>query len=168
MSENCFRGRDISEVCDLTFNEQVFIWALRMKVRGEHYFEKVAAHCEKNLPPAAARIALNSIEMVINSVRHHGKKSLTLNCTCMPELSSDELDLIILYRSANSEQNQISASIACKMVSNGAVELLVNALLSFHMAMDTIDSPIPKQTDRILVARLRQHDVMAPASKMVH
>ena len=54
------------------------------------------------------------------------------------------------------------------MVSNGAVELLVNALLSFHMAMDTIDSPIPKQTDRILVARLRQHDVMAPASKMVH
>lgn len=168
MSGNCFRGRNIPEVCDLTFNEQVLIWALRMKVRGKQYFEKVAAHCEKNLPPAAARIALNSIEKVVSSVKHHGKKSLRLNCTCMPELSSDEFELIILYRSINNEQNQIDAPIVFGMVSNEGTELLVNGLLSFHMAMETINSIDSKQTDRLLVARQRQSVVWGATSKMVH
>ncbi|MEC8726636.1 MAG: hypothetical protein VXX97_10300 [Pseudomonadota bacterium] len=156
------------EISDLTFNEQVFIWALRMKLRGEEFFKKVVAHCEKNLPPAAARISLNSVAMVINSVRYHGKKSLTLNCTCMPNLSSDELDLITLYRSVFIEQNQINASIASSMVTIEGTEMLVNALLSFHMAMETIDSPVPKQTDRLLVARQKQYEVCVPASKMIH
>ena len=68
-----------------------------MKVRGEKYFVKVATHCEKNLSPAAARIALNSINMVIMSVQKHGVKSLELNCTCMTTLSSDEGLLIKIY-----------------------------------------------------------------------
>ena len=59
----------------------------------------------------------------------------------MPRLSSDELDLITLYRSVNIEQNQINASIASSMVTIEGTEMLVNALLSFHMAMETIDSP---------------------------
>ena len=161
-------GNNPREISDLNFNEQVFIWALRMKLRGEQFFKKVVAHCEKNLPPAAARISLSSIEMVINSVRYHGKKSLTLNCTCMPRLSHDELELIILYRSVNIQQNQINASIASSMVTIEGVEMLVNALLSFHMAMETIDSPVQKQTDRLLVARQKQYEVRVPASKMIH
>ena len=62
-------------------------------MRGEQFFKKVVA-IVRRIYPGQRPVFSTFVEMVINSIRYHGKKSLTLNCTCMPRLSSDELDLI--------------------------------------------------------------------------
>ena len=121
-------------------------------MRGEKYLVKVAAHCEKNLSPVAARIALNSINMVIMSVQKHGVKSLELNCTCMTKLSSDEWLLIKIYREANSVRIPTDASLAECIVEEEGVNLLLHSLLSFQMAMETIERRVVKQKDCTLTA----------------
>ena len=156
------------EICDLSFIEQVFIWSLRMKIRGDKYFAKVIAHCENNLSPAAARIALNSIDMIVKSVKHHGVKSLNLNCTCMTKLSSDEWLLITVFREANAEQIQTALSCAVSMVEEEGVNLMIHALLSFQMAMETIDKPVVNKTDHTLMAEQRHHGIASQTSKMIH
>ena len=156
------------EICDLSFIEQVFIWSLRMKVRGDQYFAKVIAHCEKNLSPAAARIALSSINIIVMSVKNHGIKSLNLNCTCMTKLSSDEWLLITLFREANAEQIQTALSCAGRMVEDEGVNLVLHALLSFRMAMETIDKPVAKQTNHTLMVEQGQYEIASQTSKMIH
>ena len=156
------------QICDLSFIEQVFVWSLRMKVRGDKYFAKVTAHCEKNLAPAAARIALNSINMVIMSVQKHGVKSLKLNCTCMTKLSSDELLLIKIYREAYSVRIPTEASSAECMVEEEGVNLLLHSLLSFQMAMETIERPVIKQKDCTLIAEQERWGQEAQTYKTIH
>ncbi len=156
------------QICDLSFIEQVLIWALRMKVRGEKYFDKVTAHCEKNLSPAAARIALNSINMVIMSVQKHGVKSLKLNCTCMTKLSSDEWLLIKIYREANSMRIPTDASSAECVVEEEGVNLLLHSLLSFQLAMETIERPVVKQKDCTLVAAQERWGQEIQTYKTIH
>ena len=168
MLNNQVLGQSHVEICDLTFIEQVFIWSLRMKVRGDQYFAKVTAHCEKNLSPAAARIALNSINMIVMSVKNYGKKSLNLNCTCMTKLSSDEWLLITLFREANAEQIQTALSCAGSMVEEEGVNLVLHALLSFRMAMETIDKPIVQQTKHTLMVEQGQYGSANQTSKMIH
>tara|TARA_Y100001936_G_scaffold232666_1_gene257862 strand:+ start:780 stop:1286 length:507 start_codon:yes stop_codon:yes gene_type:complete len=156
------------QICDLSFTEQVFIWSLRMKVRGDKYFAKVTAHCEKNLAPAAARIALNSINMVIMSVQKHGVKSLKLNCTCMTKLSSDEWLLIKIYREANSVRIPTGTSSAECLVEEEGVNLLLHSLLSFQMAMETIERPVIKQKDCTLIAEQERWGQEAQTYKTIH
>ena len=161
-------GQSHVKICDLSFIEQVFIWSLRMKVRGDKYFAKVTTHCENNLSPAAARIALNSINMIVMSVKNHGIKSLNLNCTCMTKLSSDEWLLITVFREANAEQIQTALSCAVSMVEEEGVNLMIHALLSFQMAMETIDKPVVNKTDHTLMAEQRHHGIASQTSKMIH
>ena len=156
------------EIKDLSFVEQVFIWGLRMKIRGDQYFAKVTAHCEKNLSPSAARIALNSINMVINSVRNHGTRSLTLNCTCRPRLSADEWLLIILFRSTNDDPMQPSIHDVKNIITEEGNESLVHAILSFQMAVGTMDISTSKSLNQGLVAHQREHAGPRPISKMIH
>ena len=156
------------EIKDLSFVEQVFIWGLRMKIRGDQYFAKVTAHCEKNLSPSAARIALNSINMVINSVRNHGTRSLTLNCTCRPRLSADEWLLIILFRSTNDDPMQPSIHDVRSIITEEGNESLVHAILSFQMAVGTMDISTSKSLNQGLMAQQREHADLRPTSKMIH
>ena len=156
------------EICNLSFIEQVFIWSLRMKVRGDQYFAKVTAHCEKNLSPAAARIALNSINTIVQSVKHHGVKSFTLNCTCISKHSSDEWLLITLFREANAEQIQTARLCVGTIVEGEGVDSVLHALLSFQMAMETIGKPVVKTTDHALMAELREQGTTSQTSKMIH
>ena len=168
MLNNQVLGKSPVEICALSFIEQVFIWSLRMKVRGDQYFAKVIAHCEKNLSPAAARIALSSINIIVMSVKNHGIKSLNLNCTCMTKLSSDEWLLITLFREANAEQIQTALSCAGRMVEDEGVNLVLHALLSFRMAMETIDKPVAKQTNHTLMVEQGQYEIASQTSKMIH
>jgi hypothetical protein len=156
------------EIKDLSFVEQVFIWGLRMRIRGDQYFAKVTAHCEKNLSPCAARIALNSINMVINSVRNHGTRSLTLNCTCMPRLSADEWLLISLFRSANRDPIQPIIQDGTNIITEEGNQSLVHAILSFQMAMATMDISTSKSLNQGLMAQQREHADLRPTSKMIH
>ena len=156
------------EICDLSFIEQVFIWSLRMKIRGDKYFAKVTAHCENNLSPAAARIALTSINMIVTCVKNHGIKSLCLNCTCMTKLSSDEWLLIKLFRAANSEEIEAALSFAVSIVEEEGGNLMLHALLSFQMAMETIDRPVVKKTDHTLMAEQMEQGIAIQTSKMIH
>ena len=65
------------EISDLTFNEQVFIWALRMKLRGEEFFKKVVAHCEKIYPgqrPVFPYIQLKWLSILYGTMgRNHSR-----------------------------------------------------------------------------------------------
>jgi hypothetical protein len=162
------KNQIIVEIKDLSFVEQVFIWGLRMKVRGDQYFAKVTAHCEKNLSPSAARIALNSINMVINSVRNHGTRSLILNCTCMPRLSADEWLLITLYRSANHDPMQTSIQDGADIITEEGNESLLHAILSFQMALGTMEISTSKSLNQGLVAQQLELAGPRPVSKMVH
>ena len=161
-------GQSNVQICDLSFIEQVFIWSLRMKVRGEKYFVKVTAHYEKNLSPAAARIALNSINMVIMSVQKYGAKSLKLNCPCMTKLSSDEWLLVKIYREANSVRIPTDASSAECIVEEEGVNLLLHSLLSFQMAMETIERPVVKQKDCALIAEQERWGQETQTYKTIH
>ena len=168
MVDRFFENQRKVEIKDLFFIEQVFIWGLRMKVRGDKYFEKVAAHCEKHLSPSAARIALSSIDMVINSVRNRGKRSLKLNCTCMARLSSDEWLLITLFRAANDEPIQKTIPCATDIITEEGNAALVYAMISFQMAMETIDSPYPKALNKDLAEQQTEHAIPSPTSIMIH
>ena len=168
MEDKFFKNQSKMEIKDIFFIEQVFIWGLRMKVRGDQYFAKVVGHCEKNLSPSAARIALSSIDMVINSVRNHGKRSLKLNCTCMPRLSSDEWLLITLFRAANDEPFQATIPCATDIITEEGNASLVHAMISFQMAMETIDSPYPKGLNNDLAEQHTEHDLPRPTSTMIH
>lgn len=139
-----------------------------MNIRGREYFAKVAAHCEKNLSPSAARIALSAIDMVITAVRNHGKRSLKLNCTCMARLSSDEWLLITLFRKANEEPMQTTLPCANNIITEEGNEALVYAMVSFQMAMQTIDSPYPKALNADAAPQETEHYFPRPASTMIH
>jgi hypothetical protein len=156
------------EIKDLCFIEQVLVWGIRMKVRGKQYFEKVEAHFEKNLSPAAGRIALNSINIIINSVRNHGIRSLTLNCTCMTKLSSDEELLITLFRGMDGHDLQPNAQPAQIFVSDEGQEYLIHAILSFKMAMETIDSCTPDKLSEDAISHQRNASIHGQASKLIH
>jgi len=168
MLKNRVLGHSNIQICDLSFIEQIFIWSLRMKVRGDRYFAKVTSHCEENLSPAASHIALNSIEMIVKSVQNYGVKSLSLNCTCMRALSSDEWLLITLFRKANDGQIQAALSCAASMVKEEGVNWLLHAILSFQMAMEPIGNPIATKTNHALMVEQTQHGALSQTSKMIH
>ena len=168
MLESLSGRHSIAEVCDLSFNEQVFIWALRMRVRGDYHFEKVIDHCEKHLPPAAARVALKSINVIIDAVRNYGRRALTLNCTCMPALTHDELMLVNLYRKANDWQTGIDNFPLSNFVFDEGQKKLDDGMRSLHVALATLDKAVSNEKETSALDNQKRRQIISSTSSMVH
>ncbi|PPR10577.1 MAG: hypothetical protein CFH41_01565 [Alphaproteobacteria bacterium MarineAlpha11_Bin1] len=138
------------EIKDLYFTEQAFIWALRMKVRGERYFERVRTEFGDNLPPSAKRIAIEAVNSTIRLVQAHGTKALKLNCTCIPHLSPDEWLLVRILREVSRDPAAPWPVSDSDFIAEDGRDGFVNALLSFQLALDLVDQrPNTEMPDRM-------------------
>ena len=137
------------EIKDLFFSEQALVWGLRMKVRGEKFFDKVRIEFDNNLPPSARRIAIEAINSTIRLVQIHGKKPIKLNCTCVPYLSPDEWLLVRILRKVNQDPSAPWPISHADFIAEDGRDSLIHALLSFQMALDlTHHIPNPEMTLR--------------------
>jgi hypothetical protein len=143
------RTQALLEIKDLCFTEQVFVWALRMKVRGDKYFQKVHLEFKNNLPPSAARIAIESVNSVIQLVRNNGTKSIKLNCTCVPYLSPDEWLLVKFLRKVNNDPGTPWPLSDADVIGKEGHDNFVHSLLAFQMALGCVDpEPSPRGMNR--------------------
>ncbi|MEE2997434.1 MAG: hypothetical protein VX700_09865 [Pseudomonadota bacterium] len=132
-------AQGLIEIKDLYFTEQVFVWALRMKVRGKKFFQKVHVEFNNNLSPSAARIAIGSVNSVIQSIQTNGTKSIKLNCTCVPYLSPDEWLLVKFLRKVNNDPGIPWPLSDTDFIGKEGRDNFIHSLLAFQMALGSVD-----------------------------
>ena len=121
---------------DLCFNEQVWIWSLRMRIRGLKYFEKVKNQFDMTLPAPANIVATAAVNQLIKSINYYGKKSISLNCICVPTLSNDENNLIELYRVINNDPKGLTKKKLSSFVTEEGEEDLSHSITCFILAIN--------------------------------
>ena len=121
---------------ELGFKYQVAIWALRMHLYGEKETKQVQNQFERALPPAASRVAFDSIKGIIDAVRCHGKQSLKFNCICKKAVTPDEQLLLSLMQSIEERDVDGIEKTTGLIVDREGANNLMGAAAGFSFAMD--------------------------------
>ncbi|MBK18673.1 MAG: hypothetical protein CMM52_07535 [Rhodospirillaceae bacterium] len=125
------------QVLHLSFENQIALWSLRAVLKGPDYSERVHRQFHKTLPTAAARLAFESIDTVVQTVCDYGIRSLRFNCLCQSALTEDEQKLIEFFQIAQTDTLFEIREAARAFVNPPGIDAWVNATLTFFAALET-------------------------------
>lgn len=122
---------------DIPFAYRVAIWALRMSLQGNDGIKKMREQFQRALPPSAARIAIQSIENILDSVGNYGHRNLYLNCMQEKTISLDEKKILAIFSSVSKyELTSIQNSVET-LVNVDGFNLLTGGIFGFLISMET-------------------------------
>lgn len=130
-------GEQCLRIAHLTFEHQVIIWSVRSCLNGPESAARVFGQFGRSLPPAAARLALDSIIRLIRLMRRHGKQALRFNCLYRPAVTEDELSLLALFQAIRDNTPAVIKECAESMICEHGVNDMIEASQWLLAALDT-------------------------------
>lgn len=129
--------QDTLRVADLAFEHQILVWALRIMLEDHAGAASVQRMLYRALPPAAARIAFESIETVLASLRRHGTRPLAFKSLETDAVARDEFLLLTVYCALGEEPRETARTRACWLIGAAGCDALLAALASLSAALST-------------------------------
>ncbi|MBB43939.1 MAG: hypothetical protein CMM44_09280 [Rhodospirillaceae bacterium] len=124
---------NLLNLVDLSYEERIAIWSLRMYLSGEQ--QKMRAEFNRSMPPAIARIATGSVSSILDSIRYYGKNSLLFYCLCKECLSEDEKRIVFLFQAIKDSDLSRTNQIADTLVKDEGIEKIIDAVTGFLVAL---------------------------------
>lgn len=129
--------QDTLRIAALAFEHQILVWALRRMLEDEAGAATVQRMLYRALPPAAARIALDSIETVLATLRRHATRPLALRRLDTDAVARDEFLLLTVYCALGEEPRDTARTRACWLIGAAGCDALLAALASLSAALAT-------------------------------
>ena len=125
------------QIAHLTFEHQIIIWSLRSCLKGPESAAKVYGQFSRSLPPAAARLAHDSINRLIRLIRRHGQRPFLFNCLCRPAVTEDELAFLALFQAIRDNTPAVITECAESLVCEHGISEIIESSQWLLAALDT-------------------------------
>ena len=138
-----FAVADRLTVADLTFPEQLVLWALRHWREEETDWTKVEREFGRACGPAAARIALDALTEMLRAMEAGACRSMQCHKLCCSGVSPDEQAVLALLAAGQADDGVGARRVALSMAPPCQCAKLLELAAIAGAAMDLGVGPLP-------------------------